>query len=832
MRRHGITRREFSRSVALAAGGAATARLFSMATRCAAATESATTTRRLADGWEFFRGGLGGIWDVWRRDQAADVVWKSVALPHCFNARDAVDPDGPFYEGAAWYRTRLDPANPLPNERTLLRFEGAGQKSEVYVGLERVADHEGGYDEFVVDITEAAERVLRDAKSQGKVPVAVRCDNSRDLEAIPSSLNDFYRYGGLYRHVNLVIVPAISLERVHIEPVIQPEGGARARVMARLYNPARLAGDLQVSVRISDPRGEVVYNASQRLAPWKGKREIGDWQVAQPLLWSPANPALYQCDVTLESEHGRAEASERFGFRWFEFVAHGPFKLNGERLPLRGTQREEDHALLGAAMPDDLVRRELELVKGMGANFLGLGHHPQARAVLNACDELGLLVLEEIPWSRGGLGGEKYKRSAHEMLWNMIDQHFNHPSVILWGMGNENDWPGDFPTFDQEKIRAFVTELNDAAHALDPSRKTFLRRCDFARELVDVYSPTIWAGWYHGPYTAYKSKAQREMEKVDRFLHVEWGADSHAGRHSEEVDRLLAKVVSGERADPHVMEYNLAGGQSNAPEKGDWSETYACNLFDWHLKEQEAMPGLAGSAQWIFKDFASPLRRANPVPFINQKGLVERDLRVKEGYYVFQSYWTTAPMIWIYGHSWPVRWGEAGEKKLVKVYSNCEAVELLANGVSYGVRKRDPQAFPAAGLHWLVAFQAGENQLHAIGHRNGRTVKDEIRLHYQTQRWKKPTQLELREVARDAETVILEVLLRDEARVPCFDARNRIRFGLTGDGTLVDNLGTAIGSRLVEAFNGRARIQVVTHGGKSVVGVSSEGLPSAFLTVG
>ena len=117
------------------------------------------------------------------------------------------------------------------------------------------------------------------------------------------------------------------------------------------------------------------------------------------------------------------------------------------------------------------------------------------------------------------------------MLWNMIAQHRHHPSVIIWGLGNENDWPGDFETFDKNAIRAFMKELHELSHELDPSRKTAIRRCAFCADIVNVYSPSIWAGWYRGKFTDYQSVSLKEMEKVDHFLHVEWGASHHARRH-------------------------------------------------------------------------------------------------------------------------------------------------------------------------------------------------------------------------------------------------------------------------------------------------------------
>ena len=243
------------------------------------------------------------------------------------------------------------------------------------------------------------------------------------------------------------------------------------------------------------------------------------------------------------------------------------------------------------------------------------------------------------------------------------------------------------------------------------------------------------------------------------------------------------------------------------------------------------MPWLTGAAQWIFKDFSTPLRPGNPTPRVNQKGLLERDLTPKEGYFVFQSYWAEKPMLRVYGHSWPVRWGAAGEAKLLKVYSNCPSVELFVNGASAGVRRRDSQDFPAAGLRWLVPFKEGENHVRAVGRKDGVEVSDEIKFLYQTRKWGKPARLVLEEAGRAGDTLTVQARLLDGDGVPCLDARNVVRFGLTGDGRLLDNLGTSTGARKVELYNGRALIGVERRGGAAVVSVSSEGLPTALLTL-
>ena len=785
----------------------------------------------LVAGWEYHQGGFGGIWEVWRKVRDSP-PWQTIEIPHCFNAYDAVDPDSPYYQGPGWYRNRLKIENPYTEGRTLLHFEGAGQRSEVYVYTERVASHTGGYDEFTVDITEASAKVLKNASNKGLVPLAVLCDNSRDLELIPSNLNDFTLYGGLYRRVHLMYAPAVSLEGVHIDSRVESGGRATVRISARLYNPAGLKDAVRARTRVIDSAGRVIHTDLLTLAPWPGFRDVGVLTIDFPSLWSTSKPSLYVCEVHLESIHGESRLSERFGIRACEFVKDGPFKLNGERLLLRGTHRHEDHAGLGAAMRDELIRQEMTMIKEMGANFVRLGHYQQSRTVLDLCDELGLLAWEEIPWTRGGVGGDRYKDQARNMLRSMIDQHRNHPSIIIWGLGNENDWPGDFAEFDKEKIRGLMRELNDLAHQLDPARHTAARRCDFCKDIPDVYSPSIWRGWYHGRYTGYRAALEQAKGSVDHLMHVEWGGESHARRHSEGPDDLLAQMATRKGLDQTDIDFLLSGGQGHAPEDGDWSETYICNLFDWHLKEQETMDWLAGSAQWTFKDFSTPLRPENPIPRVNQKGLVERDLTPKEGYFVFQSYWSDKPMVRIYGHSWPIRWGEKDQLRMVKVYSNCPSVELFLNDASCGTRQRNSRDFPAAGLRWMVKFKEGENQLRAVARKAGSEITDQIRVSYKTQQWDRPARLILQEIGRSADVVAIQALALDGNGVVCLDARNSVRFGLAGDGRLVDNLGTSTGSRKIQLYNGRAIIRAELNGGRSVVSASSGGLPTAFLTLG
>lgn len=803
-------------------------------------TAHAENSIRLTDNWEFLRSDIGGVWESLRTNfenagkPENTPVWEPVTIPHCFNASDAVDPDFAYYQGAGWYRIFLEIENPQEGGRTLLHFEGAGQKTDVYVGMTLAGQHVGGYDEWTVDITDAIEIHRKNKplmeKYKGKIPIVVRCDNTRDLEMMPSDLSDFNVYGGLYRYVTLKYVPAVSLGLRNIHTTVDAGGtDGVVTVAADLYSPAETL-EAEAEVELRAPNGSVVASKTMKVNAPGDRIELCQFKVTRPALWSPDKPNLYTCIVRLKSKAGVSQEQDQIGFRHGEFVKHGPFKLNGERLLLRGTHRHEDHAGVAAAMTEEMIRTEMKLMKEMGVNFIRLGHYQQSPIVLDACNQLGILVWEEIPWCRGGVGGELYKEQGRRMLKNMITQHYNHPSVIIWGLGNENDWPGDTQEYDAEEVRAYMKELNDLAHQLDPDRKTAIRRNEACKDIVDVYSPSIWAGWYRGKFTDYKEVTRKAVEEVESFLHVEWGASNHARRHSEDPDSNLESVGSG-NADERDGDASLYGGPPRVSKDGDWSETYACNLVDWHLKEQETMPYLTGTAYWPFKDFSTPIRPDNPIPYVNQKGVVERDFTKKEGFYVFQSYWTEKPMIHIYGHNWPTRWGKVGEAKLVKVYSNCDEVELFLNGQSLGRKTRNSQNFPAAGLRWRVNFAEGQNNVAAVGYKNGKQFKDVVTWGYETRQWGKPAAMILTTFKDQDGSDWVEVLLSDKNGVPCLDSTVFIRFSLVGDGHLLDNLGTSDGARKVQVYNGRARIRVDANGGSNVVAVSSDGLKTKFITL-
>ncbi|MFT3740127.1 MAG: DUF4982 domain-containing protein [Breznakibacter sp.] len=209
---------------------------------------------------------------------------------------------------------------------------------------------------------------------------------------------------------------------------------------------------------------------------------------------------------------------------------------------------------------------------------------------------------------------------------------------------------------------------------------------------------------------------------------------------------------------------------------------------------------------------------------MNQKGVVQRDLTPKETYYVIQAHWADKPMVHIYGHSWPIRWGNEGDTKTVRVYSNCDEVELFVNGKSQGMKRRDANGFPAMGLTWETVFRAGNNHLRAVGRAKGQTLTDEISVAYQIGIWGPVSRIVVKEIPVGAQMSYLEATAVDAQGKVCLDARNRVRFDVTGDARLIKMQGTSTGSQVIELANGQARIKIIKTGELFAASVCADGL--------
>ena len=735
-------------------------------------------------------------------DSLSDGAWERVTLPHTWNRLDATDMVPGYRRDAGWYSRRLQLPRRIAGERYVLYFEGANTVADVYVNGRRAGGHVGGYVGFEVDITPFA-RI-------GANELLVRVSNADDPDLIPSHRGDFTIYGGLTRDVWLRTVSATHISRLEVGTPEVSRTSAHVVVRADIANHGRVRGNAELSAVLTDPRGRVVARGSRAVELDGDSTATSGIElpaVANPLLWSPASPSLYRLTVRLSGPGAQGDrVEERVGFRWFEFRANGPFYLNGERLLLRGTHRHEEHAGLGAAVPDSQHRSDLRLIKEMGANFLRLAHYPQDPEVYRTADSLGLLVWDELPWDRGGLGGAKWQANTKRLLREQVRQNVNRPSIILWSLGNEvYDLVEPPNSGDTRELRAFLAELKAIVRETDATRPTSMRKFDAGADVVDVYSPSIWAGWYRGFYRGYATAIADARKKFPRFFHMEYGADAHVGRHTD-------TPISGEglRIEAGVEEV-VGKPVANIAREGDWSESYQTDLMDWHLSISERSDSLTGNAQWVFKDFSTPLRPENPIPYVNQKGLMTRDGKPKDAYYLYRSRWTTSPkFVYIVSHSWTERTGPKGKPRQVRVYSNCASVELLANGASLGARQRSPNDFPAQGLRWDVMFKEGANALTArCTGADERGVRDELAVRYTSEPAGRAERIELSTRPIGNGRMLVEATLVDAKGRRNLSASDRVYFYHHGGGNLVADHGTPTTTRAIEAANGYAAIELV-----------------------
>ncbi len=722
--------------------------------------------------------------------------WKGINLPHSWNSQDATDNEPGYRRSASWYKKNLAIESIDPNKIYQLYFEGANITTKVFVNGQEAGGHIGGYIGFTIDITKFI--------TTGKNDVLVRVDNSYNIDVIPSQKSDFFIYGGITRDVWLQSLAKTHIDNIKITTPKVSEKAASLVVVASVKKGESLKG-ISYLAKLSNPKGKVV--ATKKGALLDSATTITFNEIKNPELWDVNKPNLYTVSVSvLENGKSIDEISDKVGFRWFEFKDNGPFFLNGKRVLIRGTHRHEEHAGVGAAMSNEQHRKDMESIKEMGANFVRLAHYPQDPEIYKACDELGLLVWDELPWCRGGLGNEVWQTNTKNMLSEIIQQNFNHPSIIIWSMGNEMNWLPDFLGGDNiERTNVFLKEINALAHKLDPSRKTAIRKYEEGSKIVDVFSPSIWSGWYSGSYKSYKKAVDKYKLDYKHFIHAEYGGDSQVGRHTENpiTGEGVIKVEGWEEAIVQSKGANIA-------QIGDWSESYIVDLFDWHLNVAENDPTFVGNIQWAFKDFGTPLRPEDDIPYMNQKGLVDRNGNPKDAYYVFKSYWSEKPFAYIESHTWTERQGPKDLARILNVFSNCDKVEFFHNGVSLGEKTRNIKTYPACGLTWSVNFKEGKNTFVAVGTtKDGKKITDTIDVNYRFTKNEPAIGLKLSAEKMKNGNYLVTAIAVDKNNLRCLDFEDRVYFQCLSGGQTLKNQGTPTGSESIKMANGKAAIEVI-----------------------
>lgn len=563
-------------------------------------------------------------------------IMELVELPHTWNAQDGADGDDDYYRGACWYAKKFE--KPQGN-CIFLEFLAASQIAKVYVNGELVGTHTGGFSTFRIDVT--------DKLCDGENLLLVLVDNSESTSTYPQYA-DFTFFGGLYRGVNLVILPDTHFEitthggpGIYATPNIKPDGSATVEIRGCVSE------DIQETYKftIYDANGSVVDTVETFQSTYT-------FSLAEPHLWNGVeDPYLYT--ATIKMMGSGDEVSTRFGIRSYFVDKEKGFFLNGKSYPLRGVSRHQDRLGKGWAISSEDHKQDAELIGEIGANTIRLAHYQHAQEFYDLCDEMGFVVWAEIPFISRFMDTKEAHDDTISQMTELILQNYNHPSICFWGVSNEITMNGECDALVKNQ-----KELNDLCHKLDPTRLTTMAHLATVEgsseqnNITDLVAYNIYIGWYAG-----------KTEKCGEWL------DELHGNYSD-----LPLGISEYGADANVKYH------SNNPKRQDYTEEYQCLYHEEMLRAINTRPYLWGTFVWNMFEFAADRRKEGGTAGMNSKGLVSYDRKIKkDSFYLYKAYWTKEPFVHICSRRFAQRHGDSTS---IKVYgTGIDAVRLLVDGV-------------------------------------------------------------------------------------------------------------------------------------------------------
>ena len=619
----------------------------------------------LKDNWMFVK----------EAENAADAASKkgtAVSLPHTWNAVDGQDGGNDYHRGTCWYVTKFQKPELEAGSQVYVEFLGASVIADIYLNGEAVAHHEGGYSTFRVNLTD---------KLQEENVLAVALNNADNNYVYPQKA-DFTFYGGLYRMVNLIVVPESHFELdyaggngIAVTPTVEcdenrvPTGKASVKVETWVTGNAD-----SVVITITGEESE-----SKTVSVVDGHAEA-TFELEHVHLWDGVDdPYLYHAKAELSS----GDVTETtFGCRSFYTDPEKGFVLNGRVYPLRGVSRHQDRTGAGNALSYEMHKEDMEIIKEIGANTIRLAHYQHAQEFYDLCDEYGMVVWAEIPYITMHMPNGR--ANTLSQMEELVVQNYNHPSIVCWGLSNEITaaTPVDEDLLENHRL------LNDLCHKLDKTRFTtmanvFMQETDSPLlEIPDVNSYNLYFGWYLG-----------ELEQNDEFF------DEY---HAKYPDRCIGFSEYGADANPQY--------QSTNPTHGDYSETYQTVYHEHMLKMIEERPYLWATHVWNMFDFAADGRDEGGKHGVNQKGLVTMDRKLKkDAFYLYKAYWNKEDaFVHICGSRYVDRKEDTTE---VKVYSNQTTVSLYVDGTLLETQDGSRIfrfAVPMTGEHEIVAKAGAE----------------------------------------------------------------------------------------------------------------------------
>lgn len=589
---------------------------------------------QLNQGWAFLKGQTKGD----KVPKKGKRNWEKVDLPHTWNRMDGQDGGSDFYRAKCWYCKEIAP-DLKPGELAFLELQGANAIAEVYVNGEYAGGHQGGFSTFYVEITPYLKR--------GKARLSISVDNRANDVVYPQTA-DFTFFGGLYRDVKLVVVPASHFaftdgsSGLKVTPVLNEDGTADVTLEA------------EVSGGASNQR--VLFQLNDLGADATALEGCATIHLEDPHLWNGRqDPYLYIAEAVLvQGDRELDRVSVRCGIRSFRFDPEKGFFLNGVSYPLHGVSRHQDRLDMGWAITPTEHKEDMELIAETGANTIRLAHYQHDQYFYDLCDEYGMVVWAEIPFISVLMDGERAKENTLTQMRELVQQNYNHPSIVCWGIANEITIGGE-----SEALLANLHALNDLCHALDHTRATTLANLTMVPNdsplnfITDILSYNHYFGWYMGDVAD-------NGPWLDQF-------------HVENPERVLG-----------LSEYGCEGilaYHNDTPKVQDYSEEYQAFYHEKMLETFAERPYLWSTHVWNMFDFASDMRDEGGVKGRNHKGLVTYDRKTKkDAFYIYKAWWSDEPFVHICSRRFQER---CAEKIDIKVYTNQPRVTILLNGKEF-----------------------------------------------------------------------------------------------------------------------------------------------------
>jgi len=674
----------------------------------------------------------------WDFRKAADTEWAKVNLPHSCNNIDGQSKK--YYRGDTYYRNILNVEKKAGGHYMLL-FKSAAQKVTVNVNGKKAMLHKGGYTPFTVDIT----NFVKDGENE----VIVLCNNEMDETVAPVS-SDFNKNNGLHDKVYLLETGSVYADTktmgykgFHVSQLQIDRENAILKVETDLVNSLDVAKKVKVRVCVTDKNGNAVSDNSESvtLKQERTTSYVMQFNVEKPHLWKGLeDPYLYNVNLQVSAEEGLIENREaRVGIRYYEMNPSRGFLLNGKEYPLRGFSYHQDKFNHASAVTEADIDRDFEIIKDLGLNMLRLAHYPHNEYTFDKCDELGIVVQTEIPWvNECHAGSETFSQDEYEealvgQFKEMIRGHYNHPSVIFWGMWNELG--NSRQPLDKEFMLKVTTRLYNLGHKeLDPYRLYGFADCGPGlnagnlkhKSCFDYFSTNKYFGWY---------QEQEDPENAKNF-------GSYLDMLREK-NKIVSITEYGAGISPYCHSNNPIATTNPSAGGARHDEEWGNIIHERSVKEIMARPWLQYTTGWVLFDFAVADRLEGYIvstdgtttkedemkKYTNDKGIVTRDRQLKKDvFYLYRAWWNPETTVYITSRRFVTR----HDKEItIKVYSNAKELSLYQNGEKVQTLSSSGED---TGIVWTFApieFMTSADTFRVVGvASDGKKYADEVVFEY------------------------------------------------------------------------------------------------------